>query len=423
MNETLDTVSDFDLFNWGKYLFYHIATVSASRYTKFGDTKQINNAVHDFTHVFPQTDEFKSSVASLFGIPIHYIEQHHHSLSITALLRIQDLYFHTRAVTHQTDDLASNSLCIPAMGSDSKVRYVAGMCVGRVIHKECEFLCRNIHTESDQLSKKRLLVMTLRKHLYNTIHIAQSESSYPESLLEITHRQSKYGHLTIVDDLLFTQFKEFDRHLHPHLTVNALRFHDDHLFSTLLNNTMDDMFTESNVNIPECFTFDILKPVFSKYLRVCLKELGVRITSKLNVKKKMAHRKQVLLEECTGNKVPKSGSEASSVKPSTSSQGIPQIPKDITAASVDSLACPSTHDNDTTDELEECKCILCGAPYVKNRLNWIECTQCKLWLHRKCDKSLKPQKRWKAAIADGAIYHCPVCIKGESAPACVCQTW
>ena len=46
---------------------------------------------------------------------------------------------------------------------------------------------------------------------------------------------------------------------------------------------MDDMFTESTVNIPECFSFDILKPVFSKYLRVCLKELAVRITSKLSI--------------------------------------------------------------------------------------------------------------------------------------------
>ena len=47
--------------------------------------------------VLPQTDEFQSSVASLFGIQVHSIEQHHHSLSITALLRIQNLHFHTRA--------------------------------------------------------------------------------------------------------------------------------------------------------------------------------------------------------------------------------------------------------------------------------------------------------------------------------------
>ena len=91
MNQCLEDISDFDPFNWGIYLYNHIATHSALKYTKVGDTKQINAVVHDFTNVFPQSPEFQSSTSSLFGISHTIVQQHHVSLITIALLAIQDL--------------------------------------------------------------------------------------------------------------------------------------------------------------------------------------------------------------------------------------------------------------------------------------------------------------------------------------------
>ena len=171
-----------------------------------------------------------------------------------------------------TTDTAPNTVNIPAIGCDAKIRYVAGMYVGRVIYKECDFVCRNIHTnDTNKVKQKRDLVCSLKKHVYNTIHIAQFETSQPLSLTEIVHRQSKYGYLTIVDDRLFQLFKEFDNHLHPHLNINTMCFNDDKFFDALLNNTLHDVMTETDVcgYCPD-FSASLFRPVFAKYLHVCL---------------------------------------------------------------------------------------------------------------------------------------------------------
>ena len=417
MNECLEDISDFDLFNWGRYLYNHIATHSALKYTKVGDTKQINAVVHDFTNVFTQSPEFRSSASSLFRIPLSSVQQHHVSLSMSALLAIQDLYFACRAKVDNPTDTAPSTVNIPAIGCDAKIRYVAGMCVGRVIYKECDFVCRNIHTDDTKVKQKRDLVCSLKKHVYNTIHIAQCETSHPLSLTEIVHRQSKYGHLTIVDDRLFQLFKEFDNHLHSHLNMNTMRFNDDKFFDALLSNTLHDVMTETDVctSCPD-FSASLLRPVFAKYLRVCLKELGIRITNTLNIKKKVAHRKQVLLDECTVPKFTKIDTQQTVANKPSLPQAVSATAEDVTIPA-ECTASPSAdiHSLSTTEPTsnEEYHCAMCKGPYVANRLNWIECTSCQQWLHRKCDSTLKTQKKWKAVIGDGAVYHCPQCRKGE----------
>ena len=291
------------------------------------------------------------------------------------------------------------------------------MCVGRVIYKECNFVCRNIHTNDTKVKQKRDLVFSLKKHVYNIIHFAQCETSQPLSLTEIVHRQSKYGHLSIVDDRLFQLFKEFDNHLHLHLNINTMCFNDDKFFDALLSNTLHDVMAETDVcrSCPD-FSSSLLWPVFAKYLHVCLKEPGIRITNTLNIKKKVSSQETSFIRwmycaKTHENRYPTNYGPRTLTSPSTVN--------DCWRCNHSCwMYCISfswywfTIYNSSDFQWGISLCY-CKGPYVGNRFNWIEYSIFQQWLHRKCDSTLKAQKRWKAVMADGAVDHCPQCRKGE----------
>ena len=95
---------------------------------------------------------------------------------------------------------------------------------------------------------------------------------------------------------------------------------------------------------------------------------------------KLAHRQQVLLEEA--------------------------------AAHQQYLCEPSTSTEMSAEQNVEYFCSKCNEKYIEGtRLNWIECSMCTLWCHRKCDASLEQQKAWLAAQMYGFVYMCPTCEK------------
>ena len=246
-----------------------------------------------------------------------------------------------------------------------------------------------------QLPKKRHKVRVLKKHIYNSIVIAKLESKSPETLSEIIHRQTKYGHLTIIDDELLKLFLEFDRQIYPHLTSQEVFLLKDSFFQTILTNAMDSVFIDTYTCITTDLSADVLHAPLSKYLRVCLKELGIRISQQHQIKKKLAHRKQVLLEEVTG--LPPTKKQKTIPEAATSTSSNPQH----TSSAV-------TPAEDTEEQTYYCS--VCGAKYVSGtRFNWIECSSCEKWSHRKCDPTLKKPKAWLHAQKDGVEYNCPPC--------------
>ena len=54
---------------------------------------------------------------------------------------------------------------------------------------------------------------------------------------------------------------------------------------------------DSSVDIPNDMDVNMLRPIFRTYLKVCLKEMGLRLVSAMQVKTKLVHRKQVMLDE------------------------------------------------------------------------------------------------------------------------------
>ena len=140
-------------------------------------------------------------------------------------------------------------------------------------------------------------VISLKKHVYNSLLIAKLESQKPDTLSEIIHRQTPYGHLIIIDDCLFALFEEFDKRIYPYLNVETLTKYQRNFFSSVFSSAMDSMFVDNDICCPSDITHTVLYAPFCKYLRVSMKELGLRIMEQQKANKKLAHRKQVLLEE------------------------------------------------------------------------------------------------------------------------------
>ena len=81
------------------------------------------------------------------------------------------------------------------------------------------------------------------------------------------------------------------------LTTRNLQDRKDGLFHNIIENTMDSLLEDSDVDIPCDITPPILYEVFRIYVRTCLNEMRIKVFDQLKVKKKLAHRKQVLLDE------------------------------------------------------------------------------------------------------------------------------
>ena len=113
-------------------------------------------------------------------------------------------------------------------GGQGEIR-VKNVC-GHVIHHTTQYLCQNVCIKP-HVTNRSCTVQVLKKHVSNSIVIAKLESKLPETLSEIIYRQTKYGHLTIVDDQLFMMFLKFDHQIYPHLTSQDVSVHKDNFLA------------------------------------------------------------------------------------------------------------------------------------------------------------------------------------------------
>ena len=75
--------------------------------------------------------------------------------------------------------------------------------------------------------------------------MAEIETESPETLTELSHRLDKYGHQTIIHDVLFNIILEF-----PHLSSESWMAHRHELFQNVLDHFMDSIFTECDLVFP-----------------------------------------------------------------------------------------------------------------------------------------------------------------------------
>ena len=347
INEIVMATTEDQLTSWCGFIYAGLQNIASEKKRPLNSNK-INDIVHQYLHSFPTTDLFQTQVKHTFNI--NRPSECHQSIIMTSLLRMQDAYFADAA--QQACEAEQNE---PIQMTDSnlaKVRYVAGMCVGRVLHLYTDYVCRNVHAPNRNVDDKKNIIFQLSKHLYDTHTIAEMETSYPASLHEIAYRKNIYGHLTIVDDQLFNVFLKFHQLFHSWLTPRSLK--STEAFHDILTNAME-VIMENEAFPPSLRSTLVLVPILTKYLKVDMKELGTRIASQ-HTTRKLAHGKQVIVEEASGGPSKTVRTEL----PSTSSGSIdPTTP---------------TSNNPPPG----CLCSVCRqSKSQKSQFLWIECTNVK----------------------------------------------
>ena len=383
--------------------FYgELLDIARSSYTKEGDSKQINSVVRKFIQQYRRTENFTGHLKELFGTDS--LQNEHISTGVAMMLRIQDYYFGQSATPVQPTELVHE----PYSPNLPKVRYMAGMCVGRIMFSFSSYLCEHCHEDSDQVKSKKATIRALQSHLYNTVTIAKDESQSPHTLSEINHRQYKYGHLTIVDDRLFEMFLQLDGIIHNVLSQNTWFKHKENFFQYLMSHSIEEVY-KLQEPIYQQLNSTIMRPIFGIYLRTCMKEMGYRITQSLNVKKRLAHRKQVMLEESV--RTISTPSESTPSETTSTSMTDPFVNPLHPAPPASQDANNNVASTSKQSHEDDCNtCFMCCKKWTeKCRLLWVECTTCHRWLHKKCDITLRKVKRWKEVRQEGAIYPCPKC--------------
>ena len=377
VNASLHNIKEEKLHEWITYLYNKISSI----YHSMKGPNKPNNCVKLFLNDFDKSGEFHDQMKEL----LHTTELCKDTCTLeSSAWSVSKIIF--ESVSHLSDP---STQCDEAFQGNSglpKLHYIAGMCVGRVLYRRTQMVCRNILSSTPSLQQNKDFVIALRKHTFTSLTIARNETSHPDSLDELVYHQTKYGHLMIVDDALFHAFVELQKIVTPLLTPENLHQQQQQLFSHIMD------CSQHWLPLPHDLTIADMRPVIEIYVHTCLKEMGARLEKRHQVMKKLAHRKQVLLEEVAA--------QGSIGGESSRSRSIPQC-----GISVD----VSNADEGENDGVDKNACIICHKKWKSNqRFLWIECTKCFKWLHRKCDVSLKPQRVWKAVSAEGAMYTCPL---------------
>ena len=319
------------------------------------------------------------------------------------MLRVQDYFF------HQSSHTTPQNIVSQTHNYDqqpAKIRYIAGMCVGRALASSISYVCEHCHDESALVNEHKQRVRSLQGSLYNTLTIAKEETAHPASLLEIEHRQFKYGHLTIVNDDLFSIFIQYDKIVHQNISTKWSAEDKHNFFNTVFHSCVTELYQDTSP-ILEVLNSKVMRPPLLTYLRTCYKEIGLRINSAYSACKKLAHRKQVLLEEANVH----ASSSQTSHPPVQSTTSTAVNDSSITSASL-STTMSSNRKRGMEGTIDPNTCSVCSKQWTsKCRLLWIECTECGAWLHRKCDTTLRSRIKWKKVTAQGAQYPCPMCQK------------
>ena len=125
----------------------------------------------------------------------------------------------------------------------------------------------------------------MHNHIYPSLSIAKTISTMPDTFHEIDHRQTIYGHLTIIDDALLQMFLKYDEIIHAYLTRDKIIEWKVSFFSNVLHKSLDELYADQHLTIPSDMSPAIFKLLAIRYLKVSMGELKFKLMTKEKIKK------------------------------------------------------------------------------------------------------------------------------------------
>ena len=408
------------------------AAIAAKDLTKFV------SSVHTYTN----STDYLMNCLSLFENET-FTENHKHvcfniSKNIRKLLldkKAEDLPMPERSLTTRT----------VATASEAKIRYVAGYCIAKVRHQfvERKRSCRyRTDTEGQCTYKESICAVNILNLLKVEEYTLQSTTTNPESLRDVQRKQNVTRSLTNVTDELFDFFLQFTEKCLRLLTNENVNKSGSKIFEfvkdeLLADNDLyllflsvvkkSDQLMQFDENADDCQIkeepiHDVYLKIVKTFLMVMINQFRKDILESLDVAKKMAHRKAVQVSTTSkrkgsGDSNPRKSArqeEQDSPTPGTSNlrQG---TSLDNPTPGTSTLGQATSQDNPTPGTstsgqgtLDSSVCAVCFQGEKPGDPDWIQCTECEHWCHRKC-AGLGHHMKWRAINKPGAKYLCTHC--------------
>jgi len=316
--------------------------------------------------------------------------------------------------------------------AQARVRYVGGYCIAKLHYKYLQKK-RSTMYQTDKADMFQEAVTSA--NILDSLRVQEQDTSMPETMLDISRRQNQNRSLTNIPDSLYHFYCSITEQSLKLLVDENLKKHGENMFEYSKNTLVENknlyhqFYTavkDSSQKTVDIFNRIIDNQDFEKhihiiytklikiFLMVMINQFRKDILDNFQIKKKMSHRKQILVstkgkgEKKPGKKKPckKSSKKSPSVididQPSTSSQVETRKRKNV-----------SDSDNSTVEENDDVLCLVCNKNTnftnkggIANQ--WIQCDKCEGWIHRSC-AGLSHHLKWKKAQSEGSVFLCKQC--------------
>jgi hypothetical protein len=373
-----------------------------------------------------------------------FVKQIHISSVVVLASEVRDMFLASKEATKKGTDKEYASKITKA--NHGNIRYLSGRCVAltkKTLLNQCRENARNI--TRPKIVKAMDKAQNKLKHL-DFMRATKSDvlnGTYPWSVEEVERKQNLASGLTHVTDETFEFYLKLETERQKLHTFSKLQEYksDILLMSTKTvteNPEMLDLFMHIFTDM-EKVDNDCVKDLFNDllqcYLRVANNEFKNYLKGKLNRKKKLAHRAQILRSSST--KAPSSSTSSNS--PTTKPTHSVSTPPTTTAPNTESVTMTTITTTTNLTNIDEpsssaasqepCKrkssskakkgrgkrkakrkkeeyiCPTCLLLYPGGR-DWIGCDDCPNWYCRVCAK-LDDDKQWEEQQNENWI--CPQC--------------
>ena len=176
------------------------------------------------------------------------VEQVHQFFCMNVMVRIQNCVFECTS-----KDKQPTPPCPPyrpqTVGGKSKIRYVGGMCRRNTFYYTPSTLRSTATRNVNHGKEKGATVKLIHDHIYLWLFIAAKDTSDPDSLSKITRRKTRFGHLTVIDDELFSMIVKYEV-LYSYLCTSNICEWKLSLFCEVFDKTVTELFACQQLSIP-----------------------------------------------------------------------------------------------------------------------------------------------------------------------------
>ena len=424
-------VEEFIASEYAFLCFYYKSCISIS--AKKGVISQA-----DLTNLFAKDKQHKESpyyIKSCLALAPEYQETSvlfSICYKLTKSLRTHLLSKKVESLPTASSTLSQRMSTTKEDAAKGKLRYIGGYVIAKLHYRYMqEIKASTFKVDAERV--RRYEEGKLKNEIIDVLKVNEAtldrETNDRSSLLEIKRKQNITRGLTNITDLMFDFFEHLVATVLNLLTCRNYHLYGGEIHKFVLdaierNSDLYNIFVKMALHKPRTsFLYDennddesvdvvqsstkynhvsaaqdIFRDVLSLTSRVLVKQFVKDVTNSLHVKKKMEHRKQVLVSSAKKSKTDavtekKTPAPVKSKKRRKTNVNSNDIEQTISVS-------PDPSEDETTS------CSKCGSN--SDSVGWICCDSCEKWYHRNC-AGLRSSKKWEFYQNSNQQFQCSRC--------------